>query len=444
MAGRALSMADSPNLGFWLEGLPYSIDLAGAEFTRMRAIREKQRGVPLEAGLELGRAAAALGAPGVTLARLPGLSAELDRAAQAVLKTGGPGMAWLDRNWYRKEIASTAKDIGKLKRPDDLRKLERIAFTFLQVADRVQSQAVLSLAYAAVLRDPQSTVLLDADPAPRHDWLFAAPDDESRESPPWREAVPDRTGGWHLAGSVLGADLVLAHDSLRRVSVDRFPSPPTLSDSDAQAVAETVALIVAFDQSDADRESLVGALSRGRRSMEDVVRQPSLWAAAADAMQIRDFRRELVSWAVANEPAAVPAFLSLGELVLLGQVPGAPAAFPDSWGLSGRAYDGRWSLRAPLPLAFDLLAGRKGGALTAGLVPDLVLSVAEAMHERQVPAVLTRAVLECAALDAIDEAQLQYSDDWLTFLGHARAAPARLDEYLASLTAGGPLVPVKR
>jgi hypothetical protein len=93
---------------------------------------------------------------------------------------------------------------------------------------------------------------------------------------------------------------------------------------------------------------------------------------------------------------------------------------------------------------FDLLSGRKGGALTAGLVPDLVLSVAEAMHERQVPAVLTRAVLECAALDAVDEAQLQYTDDWLTFLGHARAAPARLDEYLASLTAGGPLVPVAR
>jgi hypothetical protein len=92
----------------------------------------------------------------------------------------------------------------------------------------------------------------------------------------------------------------------------------------------------------------------------------------------------------------------------------------------------------------DLLSGRKGGALTTGLIPDLVLSVAEAMHERQVPAVLTKAVLECAARDVIDEAQLQYMDDWVTFISRARIVPGRLDEYLASLTAGGPLVPVSR
>jgi hypothetical protein len=444
MAGRALSMADSPNLGLWLEGLPYSVDVASSELARMRAVREKQRGVPLTTGLELGRAASALGAPGVSLAGLPRLASELDRAAKAVLQIGGPAVAWLDVNWYRKEIASTADDIRKLKKPNDLRKLERIALPFLGVADRLQAQAALSLAYAAILRDPQSTALLDGDPAPRHDWAFGAPDGELRQSPPWREPAPDRTGGWHLTGSILGADLALASESLRRVSVDRFPSPPTLSDSDAQTIAEAVALIVAFDQSDADREILVSALARGRQKMEDVATQPSLWADAAEAMQLRDFRRELLPWAIANEPAAVPALLSLGELALLGQLKGAPAAFPDSWGTSGRAYDGRWSLRYPSPLSFALLSGRKGGALVAGLVPDLVLSVAEAMHERQLPAALTRSVLECAARDAMDEVQLQYFDDWVTLIRHTRIVPERLDEYLASLTAGGPLVPVKR
>jgi hypothetical protein len=91
-----------------------------------------------------------------------------------------------------------------------------------------------------------------------------------------------------------------------------------------------------------------------------------------------------------------------------------------------------------------LLSGRKGGTLTVSLIPDLVLSVAEVMHERRVPAVLTRSVLECAARDAVDEVPLQYFDDWLTFIGHARIVPGRFDEYLASLTAGGPLVPVAR
>jgi hypothetical protein len=95
-------------------------------------------------------------------------------------------------------------------------------------------------------------------------------------------------------------------------------------------------------------------------------------------------------------------------------------------------------------LTLDLLAGRKGGSLTVGLAPDLLLSVAEAMHARRVPAALTRAVLECAARDAIDELQLQYYDDWVTLIGHMRVVEGRLDEYLASLTAGGPLRPVPR
>jgi hypothetical protein len=295
-----------------------------------------------------------------------------------------------------------------------------------------------------VLRDPDSTALLDGDPAPRHDWAFDAPDSKLQQAPPWRAPEADRAGGWHLTGSILGADLALARESLRRVSVDRFPAPPTLSDAEEQTVAESIALIVPFDQSDADRDALVSALATGRLRLAEAARQPSRWAGAADAMQIRDFRRELLPWTIAHEPAALPALVSLGELVQLGQIEGAPAAPPQSWGTSGRAYDGRWSLRYPVPLTMDLLAGRKGGALTVGLAPDLLLSVAEAMHARQVPAALTKSVLECAARDAIDEVQLQYYDDWVTLIGRMRIAPARLDEYLAALTSGGPLRPAAR
>ena len=444
MAGRALAVADSPNLGLWLEGLPYSVDIAGAELARMKAVREKQRGVPLSAGLELGRAASAVAAPGVTLAQLPQLASALDRAASAVLAIRGPGMAWLDGDWYRKEVASAVGDLKKLKKPGDLKKLPRIARPFLQVADRLVSQAALSLAYAAVLRDPESTALLDGDPAPRHDWSLDAPDSNLHQAPPWRAPEADSEGGWHLTGSILGADLALARESLRRVSVDRFPSPPTLSDAEEQTIAEGIALIVPFDQSDADRDALVSALALGRQRLEDIVTQPSRWAGAADAMRIHDFRRELLSWTIEHEPAALPLLVSLGELVQLGHVGGASAGPPQSWGTSGRAYDGRWSIRYPDPLTLDLLAGRKGGSLTVGLAPDLLLSVAEAMHARQLPAVLTKSVLECAARDAIDELQLQYYDDWVTLIGHTRVVPERLDEYLASLTSGGPLVPVAR
>jgi hypothetical protein len=444
MAGRALGVADSPDLGLWLEGLPYSVDVAAAELSRMQAVREKQRAVPIEPGLQLARAASLLAAPGVTLAQLPQLASDLDRAAQAVVPLRGAGMTWLDANWYRKEIASTAGDIRKLKKPGDLKKLPRIALPFLQVADRLVSQAALSLAYAAALRDAQSTSLLDGDPAPRHNWAFDSPDDNQHQAPPWREATADRAGGWHLTGSILGADLALALEGLRRVSIDRFPAPPTLSDAEQQTIAEGVSLVVPFDQSDADRDDLVARLTVGRRRLDDVLKQPALWPAAAGAMQIRDFRRDLLSWTMANEPAALPILVSLGEVAQLGEAPGAPAAAPHAWGAPGRAYDGRWSLRYPVPLTMDLLAGRKGGSLTVGMAPDLMLSVADAMHARRVPAALTRAVLECAARDAIDELQLQYYDDWLTLVGHMRVVESRLDEYLASLTSAGPLRPVPR
>jgi hypothetical protein len=392
----------------------------------------------------LARAASRLAASGVTLAQVPQLAAELDRAAQAVVPLRGPGMAWLDANWYRKEMASAAGDVRKLKKPGDLKKLPRIALPFLQVADRLLAQAALSLAYAAVLRDPESTALLDGDPAPRHDWAFGAPDDNQHQAPSWREPAADRAGGWHLTGSILGADLALAVEGLRRVSVDRFPAPPTLSDAEQQAVAEGVSLAVPFDQSDADRDVLVGALAAGRQALDAVRQQPARWPEAAGAMQIHDFRRELLAWTLANEPDALPVLLSLGELVQLGQPSFGPSTAPHAWGTTGRAYDGRWSLRYPVPLTLDLLAGRKGGSLTVALAPDLALSVAEAMHARRVPAALTRAVLECAARDAIDELQLQYYDDWLSLIGHMRVVEGRLDEYLASLTAGGPLRPVPR
>jgi hypothetical protein len=97
-----------------------------------------------------------------------------------------------------------------------------------------------------------------------------------------------------------------------------------------------------------------------------------------------------------------------------------------------------------VPLTLDLLAGRKGGSLSAGMAPDLMLSVAEVMHARRVPSALTRAVLECAARDAIDEMQLQHYDDWVTLIGQMRMVEGRLDEYLAALTSGGPLRPVTR
>lgn len=445
MAGRELSMADSPDLGLWLEGLPYSVDLAAAELARLRAVRARQHGVSLEAALDLGHAATALAAPGVTIEQLPRLAARMEQASESALTTTGSDGAWLDQREFRNLVSSAISDIRKIRKPKDLGKLGRITAPLLGLADGWLAQATVSLVYAADLRDPEGPELLDGDPAPRHNWGLKVPPASPLQPNTWRMPEEDRTrGGWHMQGALLGADLVLTMQVLRRVSIDRVPLPPTLSENDQRALAESVALTVPFDQSDADREALTSALWRGRRRLDAVLQSPSSWPSAAEAMQLRDFRRELLAWTIAHEPASVESMLSLGELILLGQLPGIPDVRPDAWGTSGRSFDGRWTLRFPAPLMFDLLAGRKGSALTAALVPDVTLAIAEAMHERHVPAVLTRAVLECAMRDVIDEAQIQYPDDWLTLIGQARRVSDRLDEYLASLTAGGPLMPVVR
>jgi len=445
LSGRLLSMADSPDLAVWHEGLTYSVDLAAAGRARLQAVREKQSGVPFDASLALGRAAWALTVPGVTLAGLPSLVSGLESAARTVQQAAGTGpTAWLDQQGFRKRVASAVNDVKKIKKANDLRKLPRIAGPLLAESDYLLGEATLSLAYAAYLPDPDGPELLDRDPALRHDWGVRATQIDGWVPNAWQLPKESPTGGWHLEGAILGADLALAPRALRRVSIDRVPLPASLAESEVTALARSAALANAFDLSDADRESVTSALRRGRQRLAAVTREPAGWPAAADAMGIRDFRRDLLAWTIAHEPAEAETLLSLGDLVRLGALDGAVNRVPDAWGTDGSSFDGRWSLRYPDPCPLDMLSGRKGGALTIACLPDMALTLADAMEARRVPAVLTPAVMECAAQDLIDDLRLDYEGDWIAVVRQARRAADRLDEYLASLTSGGPLIPVSR
>jgi hypothetical protein len=79
------------------------------------------------------------------------------------------------------------------------------------------------------------------------------------------------------------------------------------------------------------------------------------------------------------------------------------------------------------------------------LVPDLSLLVAEALYQRHLPAVLARWMLLVATPDYMDRVALAHEDDWLTLVSEVeRILPQRIDDYLASVTTGGPLVPLRQ
>ena len=88
-------------------------------------------------------------------------------------------------------------------------------------------------------------------------------------------------------------------------------------------------------------------------------------------------------------------------------------------------------------------AGRAGSGLLASRMADLKLRVLEVLDGLRLPATLTRGVLAAALQDYLDEARPQHGDDWFTLARQVdRVSADRFDDYIAALTAGGPLVPL--
>ena len=74
---------------------------------------------------------------------------------------------------------------------------------------------------------------------------------------------------------------------------------------------------------------------------------------------------------------------------------------------------------------------------------DLKLRILEGLDAVHLPAMLTRGVLASALQDYLDEARPLHGDDWFTLARTVdRMSADRFDDYIAALTAGGPLVPL--
>jgi hypothetical protein len=434
------------------EGEVYLLDLGAAERRRLQQVREKQEGAPLDAAIDLADAARALAVEKLTLGdaelvaeRLAALLPDIPRRVGHVGDQTGPpgvGAAPNPSEALKKSLDELTKQIaGK-----DLKRAAHLAEPLGQQADTLLAQALLSIAYAAVVGDPDGAVMLADDVSRRHDFGLGAKDADQRVRFAWALPRSEVTPGvpWHVTGSLLGLDIGLAQLALRRLNFERVLEAPRLTSNERDSFALSVSLLNPFDLRDADRDAIADAIARGRQRVAAMVSASraagdSTADRLADELSLENVRRRAIKWMLAHGSRDVASMFSATELLALG---GGRLADLHAWGMSMLTWKGCVCSSLTPPGTWPTLLGRPPLGLTAAGIADLNLHVAMMLKTLRLPAALAKVVLAGAMQDFIDEAKPTDDADWLTL---ARAAGSvsreRIEDYVGAATATGPLMP---
>jgi hypothetical protein len=416
------------------DGERYEVDYGAAELARLRAIRQAQGGHDLDAVLAFARVAAGIQAArpsGADLAaRLAVLEAALARLDAPVLAARHAGRPGADAARAARRALETIRDGPEGARSEAVR-------TLVGYADALVADVVTALAYAPALGSPDGPALAAGRVALRHDFgLLAGRQAAWDPAPGWALPVEDQAGGWHLRGALLALDVALARLSLRYLSADTLPPPPRVNANDWRTFAETAAFLDPSDLDEATADRLADAIARGRARLDALLHDPARVDALAAAARLSEVRREALRWRLAHDRAAVPASLSLLELVWLGG-----ESLPPQWGTAARAATGCLCLEAPEPAPWEHYAGRPATGLLATRMADLTLQVMLGLRARGLPPALLPGVLAFATPDFLHAARLRHPDDGAAFARAARDLPdGRFVDYLSALAAGGPIV----
>jgi hypothetical protein len=436
------------------EGQPYRLDLGAAERQRLRLVREKQEGAPLDAPLDIAAAARALASEKIAIAdvetiveKLTAVANDLPRRIRET-EEAPPGVAPAAnaRDALRKVLEELTRDV----RDKDVKHASRVSQTLAELSDTVLADVLLSIAYAADIGDPDGTVLLAEDVSRRHDFGLALRDGDLRLRAAWAVPRVEVNPGvpWHIGGSILGLDIGLAQLSLRRLNFERVLEAPRLTSNERDTFALSVSLLNPFTLRDADRDAIADAVARGQRRLgalrnggQAAARTAAEHAfdAIADELAIEGWRRRAVRWMLAHEADRVASMFSLTEVLTLGG--GRPADFR-AWGMSMLAVQGCACSRLTPPGQWPTLLGRPPLGLTATAVADVHLHVAIMLKEMRLPAAVAKVVLSGAVQDFLDEVKTTDDADWVSLVRAARAATRdRVEDYIAAATASGPFVP---
>jgi hypothetical protein len=428
--------------------LHYRVDVGAAELARLTQIRQKQGGYAVDAVIaycrEVNRLPQTLTAPSGVPAREAALLA-VTRALGTPVSTAA-GFESPTPNW-RELLEDAARDLRKIKKPKDLARVDRIAMPLRRAGDWLLAKVLLSLAYAPHLGDPDGPALMAGDPAQRHDFGLGTTDENERAVIPWRlskESFGD-AAGWRATGSVVGLDVGLARLALRRVAADSLPPPPAVNDNDRAALTAVVAFINPFDVTDAETRAVADAIHRGRARINGLPDHPAALSHVLRVAPVGEWRQQALPWVLEREPGRILDYFSLADLVRVGEAEATPMPPLDAWGTSAMAIEGCLCLRYPGLESWEIYAGRIGTSLVVDRVPDLTLRVAESLATLGLPARLVRAVMAVAVQDVLDQYQPAYGDDWAALVATVRRIPdGRLEDYIAALTSGGPLIATDR
>ena len=309
-------------------------------------------------------------------------------------------------------------------------------------ANRALAETLASILYASYLGDPDGPAVTSGNVALRHDLGLAAPSGASQAA--WQLPGEDfgAKTGWRVRGSLLGLESALARLALRRLDPTRIPPAPKLSATQRQTVALAVALLNPFVASNASRDEITAALARGRARASALTADPAELDRVARAAGLSEWRRQALAWTIEHDPGAAASRFSLPELFWLGGPRRAAIQSLDAWGAAALPLTGCMCLQMPVARAWEEMSGRQATGLLATQAVDISLLVADALSSLQLPAALAPAILSFAAQDVLDRAEPAYPDDWNAFGQAARALTRdHLTDYIAALTANGPLVP---
>jgi hypothetical protein len=430
-----------PALVTW-EETRYRVDIASAERTRLRAIRRRQGGPALDDALDLIASARALRDSGESddlapvRALLARLSSRLGPGEER--EAGQPGGA-VDPS----PVLAAASHALEDPSPSPGTRIQQ-ARRLADLGAIVLGDVLRSIVYACAIGDAEGQAFLAGDVSRLHEFGLDEPETSRRRTRAWELPADVSAGGqpWHLSGSLLAVDLAMSRFALRRALGEMPSRQPTLSGPDRRTLVATMALMNPADLSDSTRLALVAAVRRGRAVLDEVLAADAHVEDTVSRVGIAGWRAQLLRWARAFEPDAVPLMVARSELVWLGA--GEPLP-PDihAWGAPTQSIDGAWALRFPGPEPIDAVGGRQASAYLPGRFADLTLRLAELMADLRVPAPLTREVLRTALQRFVDEAHPAYPDDWLALVRHAgEVTRAQVEDYVYGLTVtDGPLVP---
>jgi hypothetical protein len=434
-----LAAAAGPQLGpgaprlDW-EGERYRVDPGAAELQRLRRTRARQDGVTFATALSLRDVVRTITtstpAPDALHQTAQTLEAFATEIAAAEQSADEPAI---------RSLREAARTLASIRRAADAGDARHAVAPLGSIADSLLGHALVSLAYACDLGDPEGTILIAGDPSRRHDYGYDLAGRDGRVRAMWGIAsIETRRGPWHLVGSALALDVAMAPLALRRISVDRVPDAPMLNLMHRDGFAAAVAIMNGAALSDADRDRIAEFIDRGRRRVDAVVAGREGADTLARDTDLDGWRSRALSWTVSHDPSHAASLFSLTELLVLGG--GRPAAF-NSWGTYGARTAGCLCSRLAQPGDWRRWWGLSQAGLPAILVADLPLNVALVLHNLHLPAVLAKPVLAAAMQDFVDGINPTDGNDWLTL---ARAAQAvdrtRFEDYVASAAADGPLV----